>query len=198
MSISEAIDGSQEKNLKHAQACEVLDVGQFGERKQNDVLVVFRELRVPLFGYLVAMGAGIQEAEDLLQEAFLRFHQQLLAEVKIDNYRSWLFRVAHNLMADACATEKRRGTNSLEDLLEGGHEEATSEPSPEMNYLEQERKERMQAALNCLTSQQRQSLYLRAEGLKYKEIADVLGTSVASAGELVQRAVARLTKELHD
>ena len=56
---------------------------------------------------------------------------------------------------------------------------------------------RLDAGIAQLTEPQRQCLYLRAQGLRYREIAVVLGISVSSAAELLQRAVVKLNGELH-
>jgi RNA polymerase sigma-70 factor (ECF subfamily) len=62
--------------------------------------------------------------------------------------------------------------------------------------LEKERRQRLQRAIEGLSPQQRQCLYLRAEGLRYAEIAQSLGIAVSTVAEFVSRATARLRKEV--
>jgi len=56
-------------------------------------------------------------------------------------------------------------------------------------------RERLRQAVAKLTPQQRECLRLRASGLRYREIAEVLGIGISSVGELVQRATARLRED---
>ena len=76
-------------------------------------------------------------------------------------------------------------------------EEPGKGPTPEDSYLQKELDQRLVHCLAQLTEQQRQCLQLRVEGLKYREIATVMGISVSSVSELIQRAIVRLTGALH-
>jgi RNA polymerase sigma-70 factor (ECF subfamily) len=71
------------------------------------------------------------------------------------------------------------------------------EMNPETLYLKKEVMTRLDAGIARLTEQQRHCVYLRSQGLRYREIASVLGVSVSSAAELLQRAVVRLAGEIH-
>jgi len=64
--------------------------------------------------------------------------------------------------------------------------------SPEQEILERERRQRVRQALAWLSPQQRQCLELRAEGLRYREISDVLGIQISSVRTFIVRAVARI------
>ena len=55
---------------------------------------------------------------------------------------------------------------------------------------------RLQTAIERLSAQQRECILLRISGLRYREIADVLGINVASVGELITRATARLSEDI--
>src|ERR1700719_3150627 len=57
---------------------------------------LYRELRKPLLRYLVCLGLSSDEAQDVVQDAFLSLHHHLAADGSQENIRSWLFRVAHN------------------------------------------------------------------------------------------------------
>ena len=61
-----------------------------------EATALYGELRKPLLRYLVSLGLSIDEAQDVVQEAFLSLHQHLTAGGSKENIRSWLFRVAHN------------------------------------------------------------------------------------------------------
>jgi RNA polymerase sigma factor (sigma-70 family) len=67
---------------------------------------------------------------------------------------------------------------------------------PEEQALHEERGRRLQVAIGGLSVQQRECILLRISGLRYREIGEVLGINVASVGELVQRATARLSEDI--
>ncbi len=169
---------------------------------RRQIAQLFAETRTSLYRYLVSIGIRPSQADDVIQEAFVRFYQQLEAGTKIKNPRAWLFRVAHNLCVSLQRVE-RRLVSVPGGLYEG---EATgsfgaridSQSNPEELYLKGERMKRMEAGMSQLTQPQRQCLYLRAEGLRYREIAVVLGIGISSVGEHIQRAIVRLTGEIND
>jgi RNA polymerase sigma-70 factor (ECF subfamily) len=158
---------------------------------------LFRELRVPLYGYLVCIGLTPPESEDVIQESFLLLHQQLNQGTKIADFRSWLFRVAHNLTVNLQRSSRRFFYSEEEKTDARMQEEPGKGPTPEEFYLQKELDQRLDHCMLQLTGQQRQCLQLRVEGLKYREIATVMGISVSSVSELMQRAIVRLTEALH-
>jgi RNA polymerase sigma-70 factor, ECF subfamily len=56
---------------------------------------------------------------------------------------------------------------------------------------------RLTAALESLSPQQRNCLYLRSEGLRYREIAEVMGIGSSTVGEFLTRAIRRLSEVLN-
>ena len=67
--------------------------------------------------------------------------------------------------------------------------------NPEEVFLKKEQLHRMAAAVSRLNEKQRQCLHLRAEGLRYREIAAVLGVSTQRVADVVQSALVRLAGE---
>jgi RNA polymerase sigma-70 factor (ECF subfamily) len=64
--------------------------------------------------------------------------------------------------------------------------------------IEREKLLRMHRAVETLSPQQRQCLHLRAEGLRYREIADSIGVSVSTVSEFLERALVRLRKAVYE
>src|SRR5271169_6820821 len=58
---------------------------------------LYRELRKPLLRYLAGLGLTMEEAQDVVQDAFLSLHKHFAAGGSQEDIRGWLFRVAHNL-----------------------------------------------------------------------------------------------------
>jgi RNA polymerase sigma-70 factor, ECF subfamily len=57
---------------------------------------------------------------------------------------------------------------------------------------------RLRRSMEMLTPQQRECILLRASGLRYREIAEVLGIGISSVGETMQRAASRLKTRLYE
>jgi RNA polymerase sigma-70 factor (ECF subfamily) len=166
---------------------------------RDQLIRLFREIRMPLYGYLVCIGVKPHEADDVVQEVFLRLYQQLESGAKIEEPRAWLFRVARNLSLNLQRVQRRLVFEADMDPREESRLEELSAPemNPEAHYLKSELMARLDAGVARLTEQQRHCIFLRSQGLRYREIADILGVSVSSAAELLQRAVVRLTGELN-
>jgi len=148
----------------------------------------FTELREPVSRYLLALGLAPPEAEEVVQETFLRLCQHLDAKGPQDNMRGWVFRVAHNLARDEYRRKQRRPAEQL-DI------EKASGDTPEQQLLADERTKRLEAALSKLPVHQQECLHLRAEGLRYREIAEVLNAGVSTVGDWIQQALKTLAKE---
>jgi RNA polymerase sigma-70 factor (ECF subfamily) len=71
---------------------------------------------------------------------------------------------------------------------------ADSYPDAEERILRGERFQRLRAVVMALGDQERQCLFLRAEGLRYREIAEALGVSVATVSSLLARSLEKLKR----
>ncbi|MDX2149544.1 MAG: sigma-70 family RNA polymerase sigma factor [Bryobacteraceae bacterium] len=149
----------------------------------------YLESREDVYYYLLRLGLPPGEAQETAQEVFLRLFKVLSDGQEIENHRAWAFRVAHNLGLNVRERERK-----VVPLLVDQRRESRN---PERIYLDNERQERMEQAVAELSPQQRQCLHLRAEGLRYHEIAATLGVSVSTVNEFVRRAVRNLKKVVH-
>lgn len=154
---------------------------------------VYRETRGAIYSYLLCLGVPSAQAEEVMQEVYLRLCQTMRKGEQIVNQRAWLFRVAHNLGLKVRAKEKP--FCSLSPDWERFTPSAVE--SPERGMLEREKMRSLQAALESLSAQQRNCLYLRSEGLRYREIAEVMGVSSSTVNEFLRRAIARLAGALN-
>src|SRR5580692_9556533 len=64
--------------------------------REGEATALYRELRKPLVRYLVCLGLSSDEAQDVVQDAFVSLQRHLAAGGSQENIRSWVFRVAHN------------------------------------------------------------------------------------------------------
>jgi RNA polymerase sigma-70 factor, ECF subfamily len=157
----------------------------------REATTLFRELRKPLLRYLTCLGLSSDEAQDVVQDAFLSLHRHLSAGGSQENIRSWLFRVAHNQARNRQNSYDRRFSAPLDDASAGVLDEAT----PERVLLEKEKFERLGNAIRTLEKGERECLLLRASGLRYREIGEVLGIATSTVADSVERAVKKLAEK---
>lgn len=157
---------------------------------QDEVAQLFVEMREGIYRYVLSLGVYPPQAQEATQEVFLRLYAALKRGEPIQNQRAWVVRVAHNLGL------KIRSHQSSNTAFEPDIEMrlADSELNPEQSLLERERMVRFHRAVENLSDQQRRCLHLRLEGLRYPDIAAVLGISVSAVGEFLRRAIAKLRK----
>ena len=147
--------------------------------------------QLPLRRYVAFLGVDVETAREIVQESFLRLHEHLLGGGDQTHLRGWLYRVAHNLARNAQSAFRSKKTDQLADATPTG-DLAAAGTSVEDDLLARERVERFRTAMQELSSAQRECLVLRAQGLKYREIAEALHLSVSTVGENVQRGLERL------
>jgi RNA polymerase sigma-70 factor, ECF subfamily len=158
------------------------------------VLEHYDREQLPLRRYVGFLGVDVETAREIVQETFLRLHEHLLEGGDQTHLRGWLYRVAHNLTRNAQSAFRSRKTDRLADATPIG-DLADTGTSAEDDLLARERVDRFRQTMQELSPAQRECLVLRAQGLKYREIAEALSLSVSTVAENVQRGLERL-KEL--
>ena len=166
------------------------------DQVRDETLRWFDELRDPLRRYLMCAGASAADADEAVQESFLRLYRHLEKSGDLANLRGWVFQVARNYLRDERKSARRQRSVPLDEALEREGRLADPRGSPEHCLLGEERTRRLRAAIEKLPAEQRECMLLRASGLRYREIAAVLGMTISSVGALVRRAVARLSEDL--
>ncbi len=144
--------------------------------------------RVRLLAYARQMlGGSTADAEDVLQEVFVRAHAALLASSTPISLRAWLYRIAHN----RCIDQLRRPSPIPSEIMPGA-EPALSPGHRHDPPAEAERSEdfrRLVSDVHQLPEQQRSALLMRElQGLSYEELAVALGISVAAVKSVLLRA----------
>jgi RNA polymerase sigma-70 factor (ECF subfamily) len=157
----------------------------------SEVTTLYRELRKPLLRYLVCLGLSRDEAQDVVQDAFLSLQRHLASDGRQENIRGWLFRVAHNQARNRQTSYHRR----FHESLDGEMDFLAHDETPEQKLLEKEKFRRLAAAIRLLAESERECLLLRAGGLRYREIGEVLGMAVSTVGDTVERAIKKLAEK---
>jgi RNA polymerase sigma-70 factor (ECF subfamily) len=152
---------------------------------------LYRELRRPLLRYLVCLGLSSDEAQDVVQDAFLSLHHHIAAGGSQENIRSWLFRVAHNQARNRQNRYDRRFTAPLE----AGENLISDKATPERAVLDKEQFQEMAKAIRLLTASEQECVFLRAGGLRYREIGEVLSISTSTVSDTINRAIKKLAEK---
>jgi len=159
----------------------------------GEVVALFDELRDGLLRYVVSLGIGAHDGEDVIQEVFLSLFRHLREGRPRANLRGWVFRVAHNLAL------KQRGRVRRQQSKAASYEVTAEQPldpaaNPEEQYAQNQHHRQLVQIVAALPEQDQSCLRLRAEGLRYREIAEVLDISLGSVSNSIARSMQRLMR----
>jgi RNA polymerase sigma-70 factor (ECF subfamily) len=154
-----------------------------------------------IFRLAYRMTGNEQDAEDLVQETFLRAAKQLDRFDGRSSFGTWLYRIASNCSVDLLRSRKVREQRTVsihEDTQSDPMERfAANSPSPEQLSFSSEINKLLGPAMHQLTHQERTAFVLRHfEGLGIEEISRVLNVRPNAAKHSVFRAVQKLRRSL--
>jgi RNA polymerase sigma-70 factor (ECF subfamily) len=150
---------------------------------------LFERYGEELYRYCLRRLESPEEAEDALQNTFVRVHRALRRGVRPEYESAWLYRIAHNVCASRLELATRRARwasrRPLEDVDVAAPEH---DPDAALGLV---------SAVAELPENLREALLLREwHGLSYAEIADSMGTTVPAVETLLVRARRHLTSVL--
>ena len=160
-----------------------------------------------LYAAAVRMTRNRADAEDLVQETYLRAYRGFGGFQEGTNLRAWLFRILTNTFINSYRAKQRRpqeaDVEDVEDLFLYHRlpavEEATRSRSAEADVLERITDAEVKAAIDDLPEQFRLPVYLAdVEGFAYKEIAEMLDIPIGTVMSRLHRGRKGLEKRLHD
>lgn len=160
------------------------DQDAFGELYDRHVVRVYRHIY-----YMVGNAA---EAEDLTAQTFLRAWEAIgRYQVRGAPFVSWLLRIAHNM--GVSYLRSKRESSELHD----GIVDHKMQRDPESAYEQTADEELVREAILKLREEQRQVIVLRfIEDLDYREVAEIIGKSVAAIRVIQHRALNSLRKQM--
>ena len=156
-------------------------------RPEDEVVDLFEQLSSRMLRYIISLGLTPDHGEEVIQEVFLSLFQHLRRGRSRENLRGWVFRVAHNLALKQRIRSRREFQYSAQAA-----ERVDPQPNPEERLAGSQRQEKLMAVMRALPEQDQCCLYLRFEGLRYREIADVLGISLGAVSNSILRSLGRL------
>jgi|SRR5579863_4725711 len=154
---------------------------------EEEVVAMFEQLRNPLLRYLLSFRLAVPDAEEIVQEVFLSLFQHLRQGKSRANLQGWLFKVAHNLALKNRLKAQRHSPAAPEAQMD-------SAPGPEEQVADLQRRGRLLAVVKALPELDQCCLSLRAEGLRYREIAEVLGISLGAVANSLEKSLSRLSR----
>jgi RNA polymerase sigma-70 factor (ECF subfamily) len=180
------VDTSSSDSLAH------LSIEQRQARVAADaeILLLFDQCAPQLLRYVSSFRLGAEATEDIVQDAFLALFRHVRLGRDRTNLTGWLFQVAHNLALKERTNVRRRLHDSWDESLVQRRVDPT--PSPEDRLAQGERRQRLCAVVNALPERERHCLYLRAEGLTYRDIAATLRISLGAVAKSLARSMTRL------
>ncbi len=169
----------------------------------------FTELTTPFMSQLYAaalrMTRNPSDAEDLVQETYLRAYRGFDSFQEGTNLKAWLYRILTNNFINTYRSKKRRPTESDLDGTEdwaiyqrvGGLEAVAANATPEAEVLDAMPDETVKAALESLPEQFRMAVILcDIEEFSYKEIAEILDVPIGTVMSRIHRGRKLLQKRL--
>jgi len=160
-----------------------------------------------LYAAAMRMTRNKADAEDLVQETYLRAYRGFGGFEQGTNLKAWLFRILTNSFINTYRAKQRRPQEAdLEDVEDlylyhrlPAVEQATRSRSAEADVLERITDTEVKAAIEDLPEQFRLPVYLAdVEGFAYKEIAEMLDIPIGTVMSRLHRGRKGLEKRLHD
>jgi len=154
----------------------------------------FEELAMPLFaslyGYARWLTREPHEAEDLVQETYLKALRGFDSFRQGTNFRAWMFRILRNTFLTSRAGLKE--TAEVDEEIEDGS-------TPETQFMNRASGEALRRAIENLPLIFREVLLLSdVENMSYKEISEALSIPIGTVTSRLMRARQRVRKALED
>jgi RNA polymerase sigma-70 factor, ECF subfamily len=160
-----------------------------------------------LYAAALRMTRNPSDAEDLVQETFLRAYRGFEGFHEGTNLKAWLYKILTNTFINQYRAKKRRPDQvDLDDTEDfyifrrlGGLEAADATRTPEAEVLEGIPDAEVKEALESIPEQFRMAVILAdVEGFSYKEIADILDVPIGTVMSRIHRGRRALQKKLWD
>jgi RNA polymerase sigma-70 factor (ECF subfamily) len=160
-----------------------------------------------LYSAALRMTRNPSDAEDLVQETYLRAYRAYDSFQEGTNLRAWLYRILTNTFINWYRAKQRRPSevdvDEVEDLYLyrriGPGQQAGDARSTETEVLERIGDEEVRKALEMLPENFRLAVYLAdVEGFSYQEIADIMQTPIGTVMSRIHRGRKALQKTLYD
>ena len=170
--------------MAHSRAAQVSAMDRYAAGDDVAFGEVYDALAPRLYGYLLRQTRDAARSEDLLQQTMLQIHAVRGRFLRGADVVPWAFAIARRLLIDSYRRRKREANH-----LETGTHEVPEAPSTDEMLHRKRLTLSLEAELSRLPEAQRVAFELtKQEGLSLREVAEVLGTTVAAVKLRVHRA----------
>ncbi|MGA8184763.1 MAG: sigma-70 family RNA polymerase sigma factor [Terriglobia bacterium] len=152
---------------------------------KSEATELYQSFAQDLFRYLLCLTRNFDLAQEAVQETFLRYYEYRLKDGTPPESRGWFFRVARNYVIDQLRATKPDKHVSLEEAMIG----SGGGPDPYESLVQLESLDQLSA---LLAPRELECLELRAEGFKYREIAQILGIEPGTVGATLAHGLKKI------
>ena len=164
--------------------------------RRQRVAELYEAHRDGIYRFLTGHGLPPPLAQERTQDVFVDLFVALQKGGRVESEQGWLYTVAARAAVDYWRRERRPPFHVELDLDDGPAAHVRSDdPSPELQTEKWQQQRRISAALGRLPKEHRLCIQLRMQGLRYREIAKILGVSTSTAAEWLASAVNSLRGE---
>lgn len=158
---------------------------------------IYRKHAPGVYQYLLNLSGHSPEAEDLLQETFIKAMRAESTLKEPDKVQSWLMTISRNLYLDSLKKQARRKTTSVGDFSEDAGSVPLSQDCPEAQVLTNDFNGKLQKVLGELSETYRTAFTLGIlQKTPYREIEEITGWSPAMVKINIFRARKKIASEL--
>jgi RNA polymerase sigma-70 factor (ECF subfamily) len=155
--------------------------------------VLFERHHRSLFRYFVSMHGSREQAEDLVQDVFFRMLRYRESYDPAQSFTAWMYQIARNAGVDQARKRRSGEVVEIDACVESHAELISAAPGPEESAAQVQNLALLRRAVEQLPAEKREILVLsRFQGMKYEDIAEVLGCEVGTVKVRVYRAVRAL------
>jgi len=169
-------------------------------REDSQSLPGFEELAMPLFDSLYNfarwMARDSHDAEDIVQETYLKALRAFTSFRSGTNFRAWMFRILKNTFLSSRSKLEREIAFAM-DLEDDGPELAVEYETPDSILMKRSDSESVQRAIDGLPAHSREVLLLcEVEEMSYQEIAEITAIPIGTVMSRLARARKAVRKSL--
>lgn len=156
----------------------------------------------PIYTFTFSMLGNADEAEDILQETFMKLYNHLSQHPHMENMKNWLYRVASNSCINHLRRQKifRKILSQTPDPENRGNLHNISRQNRhnpvEHDFIREQEIRMVRNALGKLPKREQALLVLYRDKFSYADMAEILNMKKSSVGKILSRAREKLAREI--